>query len=205
MNIKAFSTKFEAIGEGKIEGRASVFDLLDSQGDIVRRGAFTADLSARGNVRPILADHDPTRSVGLGRFVEKSDGLHVSIELAMELPDARDTFVRVTKGIATGLSIGYLTVRDKIAQGARELLELQLWETSVCVFPALAAAQITSAKHNPQQLEALLGSLRSLRTLNGYEELLAGLKSARAGALTGTAAGVELRTGLRSLRTRVRR
>jgi HK97 family phage prohead protease len=183
MNIKAFETKFESTGEGKIEGRASVFDLLDGQGDIVRKGAFLADLSARGNVRPILADHDPTRSIGLGRFTEKADGLHVSIELAMELPDARDAFVRVTKGIATGLSIGYQTVQDKIVRGARERLQLELWETSIVVFPALSAAQITSAKHSPAQLESLLTSLRSMRHLSGYEEakrLLEGLKTTRA-------------------------
>ncbi len=202
MNIKAFSTKFEATGEGKIEGRASVFDLLDGQGDIVRRGAFTADLAARGNVRPILADHDPTRSVGLGRFVETRDALMVSIELAMELPDARDTFVRVSKGIVSGLSIGYSTIRESFTAAGRELLEVRLFETSTCVFPALDAARVTSAKHHH---EALLDSLRSLRHLNGYEELLAGLKSARAGALKGTSSGEELRAGLRSISNRVRR
>lgn len=183
MNIKAFETKFESTGEGKIEGRASVFDVLDSQGDIVRRGAFGADLAARGNVRPILADHDPTRSIGLGRFIEKGDGLHVSIELAMELPDARDAFVRVQKGIASGLSIGYQTVQDRIARGARELLALELWETSIVVFPALSVARITSAKSGPQELEALLGSLRSMRHLNGYNEakqLLESLRTTRA-------------------------
>jgi HK97 family phage prohead protease len=183
MNIKAFSTKFDTTGEGKIEGRASVFDLLDQQGDIVRRGAFAADLSARGNVRPILADHDPTRSIGLGRFTEKGDGLHVSIELAMDLQEARDAFVRVQKGIATGLSIGYQTVRDKIARGARELLEISLWETSIVVFPALSAAQITSAKHGSEQLDALLNSLQSMRHLAEYEEakrFLEGLKTTRA-------------------------
>lgn len=189
MNIKAFAAKFESTGEGKIEGRASVFGVLDSQGDKVQRGAFAEDLAARGNVRPILADHDPTRSIGLGRFTEKSDGLHVSIELAMELPDARDAFVRVQKGIATGLSIGYQTVRDRISNGARELLAVELWETSICVFPALSAARVTSAKHNA---EALLDSLRSMRHLSGYEELLEGLRAEN------------LRSAIRSIRARVR-
>jgi uncharacterized protein len=201
MNVKQFETKFETLGEGKIEGRASVWDVLDGQGDIVRKGAFRADLSARGNVRPILADHDPTRSIGLGRFTEKSDGLHVSIELAMELPDARDTFVRVSKGIVQGLSIGYSTVRDRFTAAGRELLELTLFETSTCVFPALAAAQITSAKHSPQELEALLGSLRAMRHLSGYDEakrLLEGLQSAR-----GKHAEQRL-TAIRAIRTRIR-
>jgi HK97 family phage prohead protease len=180
MIIKAFETKYEAKGEGKIEGRASVFGLLDGQGDIVQRGAFTADLAARGNVRPILADHDPTRSIGLGRFAEKSDGLHVSIELAMDLQEARDAFVRVQKGIATGLSIGYSTVQDKILNGARHLLAVELWETSICVFPALSAARVTSAKHGGQELETLLNSLRALTHLNGYNELLEQIRTTRA-------------------------
>jgi uncharacterized protein len=182
-SLKTFETKFETLGEGKIEGRASVWDVLDSQGDIVRRSAFEADLSARGNVRPILADHDPTRSIGLGRFTEKSDGLHVSIELAMDLQEARDAFVRVQKGISTGLSIGYSTVRDRFTSAGRELLEISLWETSIVVFPALGAARITSAKHGPQELEALLSSLQSMRHLAEYQEakrFLEGLKTTRA-------------------------
>jgi uncharacterized protein len=181
-SLKTLSTKFEALGEGKIEGRASVWDVLDQQGDIVRRNAFRADLAERGSVRPILADHDPTRSIGLGRFTEKADGLHVSIELAMELQDARDAFVRVQKNISTGLSIGYSTVRDNYTRAGRELLEIKLFETSIVVFPALPAAQITSAKHGPQELEALLGSLQSMRHLAEYEEakrFLEGLRNTR--------------------------
>jgi hypothetical protein len=44
-------------------------------------------------------------------------------------------------------------------------------------------ARVTSAKHGPQELEALLGSLRSLRHLNGYEEakrLLEEIRTTRA-------------------------
>jgi HK97 family phage prohead protease len=179
-SLKTFETKFETLGEGKIDGRASVWDVLDQQGDIVRRGAFSADLSARGNVRPILADHDPTRSVGLGRFTEKQDGLHVSIELAMDLQEARDAFVRVQKGISTGLSIGYNTVRDRFTSAGRELLELSLWETSIVVWPALSVARITSAKNGAQELDALLNSLRALKHLNGYNELLEQIRTTRA-------------------------
>jgi uncharacterized protein len=200
-SLKTFSTKFETTGEGLITGRASVWDVLDSQGDIVRRGAFAADLASRGNVRPILADHDPTRSIGLGRFTEKSDGLHVSIELAMDLQEARDAFVRVQKGISTGLSIGYNTVRDNIVRGARELLELSLWETSIVVFPALSAARITSAKHEPQQLEALLNSLESMRHLAEYDEakrFLEGLKATR------VQHAEQRLTAIRAIRTRLR-
>jgi HK97 family phage prohead protease len=178
MNFKAFETKFEATGEGKILGRASVYDVIDAQGDIVRRGAFAADFSARGNQRAILADHDPTRSIGLGTFTEKADGLHVAIDLAMELQEARDAFVRVQKGIATGLSIGYETLQDRISNGARELLQLSLWETSVVVFPANAHARITAAKSNPQQLEELLTALRSSKIALDDRRAVADLNAA---------------------------
>jgi uncharacterized protein len=199
MDIKAFETKFEATAEGKVIGRASVYDVLDSQGDIVRPSAFADDFSKRGNVRPILADHDPTRSIGLGRFVEKHDGLHVSIELAMELQEARDAFVRVQKGISTGLSIGYSTLLDRYSTAGRELVKLSLWETSIVVFPANVHAQITAAKGNMHEIEELLSAVRSTRMALDDRKAVADLNAALS-----TIHSMKLRALISEVRSRLR-
>lgn len=185
MNTKAFAAKFDVLGEGKLTGYASVFDVLDEQGDIVRRGAFLRDLKERGDIRPILADHDVTRSIGVGKFREDTHGLRVDIELAMELADARDTFIRISKGIVKSFSIGYSTVTERMTRAGRELLDVTLFETSCVLIPACADAVIDGAKaHN--DLQVLLTMIRSARTemverknVNELQAALAAIKGVR--------------------------
>jgi len=199
LEYRSFETKYDSLDEGKILGRASVYEVRDQGGDNVRWGAFANDLAARGNERSILADHDHTRSIGLGHFVEKRDGLHVAIDLVMELQEARDAYVRVKRRIATGLSIGYETVRQKQTAEGRDLLELRLWETSIVVFPMNVHAQITAAKGNTQQLEALLTAVRSTRIALDDRKAVADLSAALF-----TIHNMKLRTVIAEVRSRLR-
>lgn len=162
---KVFECKFDTSQEGIISGYASVFNVTDSYLDVVKPGAFLNDLRMRGNTRPFLADHDPSRSIGVATFYEDARGLRVTAKLELGLQDARDTWLRAKAGILNGLSIGYTTAREKSVGNERHLLEVELWETSAVVFPANTSAVIDQVKAQPGLEGALQRATKTLRDL----------------------------------------
>ena len=129
----------------KISGYASIFDVQDLSGDIVRRGAFSASLLKRvnGNI-PMLFGHETKEPIGVwSRVLEDRTGLFVSGEIFLGEPRA-DRIARLVKANAvTGLSIGYKALRSRSKKTGRELFEIDLWEVSIVAFPMLRAARIT--------------------------------------------------------------
>lgn len=126
-----------------IEGHASLFDLQDLGGDVVRRGAFTASLADHAGF-PMLFQHDPSEPVGLWREVrEDTRGLHVRGELMPAGPRGAMALNLVRRGAVTGLSIGFRTrsARDRRPRG-RDLLDIDLWEISLVTFPMLPQARL---------------------------------------------------------------
>src|SRR5688500_9581177 len=99
--------EFKADESGVVVGRASVYGVVDSYGDIVMPGAFSKHLRERGNTIKFLAQHDPTNVIGLATLSEKEDGLHFRAKLALDLPSAKEMYIRLTQGLIDGISIGY--------------------------------------------------------------------------------------------------
>ncbi|WP_417484140.1 HK97 family phage prohead protease [Maricaulis salignorans] len=126
-----------------IEGHASVFDLADLAGDVVRRGAFAASLRHRRNV-PMLFQHEASEPIGVWRELrEDRRGLYVRGEILAEGPRGRTALSLVRSGAIDGLSIGFRTRRfSGRAPRGRELIELDLWEVSIVTFPMLPQARL---------------------------------------------------------------
>lgn len=126
-----------------IEGHASVFDLADLAGDVVRRGAFATSLRHRRNV-PMLFQHEASEPVGVWREIrEDSRGLYVRGEILAGGPRACTALSLVRSGAVDGLSIGFRTTRSAARRPrGRELLELDLWEVSIVTFPMLPQARL---------------------------------------------------------------
>ncbi|MDH3045348.1 HK97 family phage prohead protease [Gordonia alkanivorans] len=144
--------KTAGLADGQFEGFASVFDHLDSQGDIVRRGAFAKSITG-GTVVPLIWEHqskDPRAFVGEVKSAEEtSEGLKIVGQFDMDT-DAGTAAYRQVKARRVGaLSIGY-AVRDqrKSADGAQELLDLDLMEISIVSRPANDRALIGAVKSN---------------------------------------------------------
>jgi HK97 family phage prohead protease len=198
---KVIGCKFDTSAEWTITGYASVFNVLDSYGDVVKPGAFAADLRARGNARPFLADHDPSRSIGVATFYEDARGLRVTAKLEPGLQDARDTWLRAKAGILNGLSIGYTTTREKAVGNERHLLEIELFETSAVVFPANASALIDQVKGQSDLKHALRRATNTLRELRSA----ANVQSVRSALSEATDAYREHLTQLRNFNDAIRR
>jgi len=126
-----------------IEGHASLFDIQDLGGDIVRRGAFASALTRRNPI-PMLFQHEPAEPVGVWTSLrEDASGLFVRGEIFSDNPRAKTTQSLVRRGAVNGLSIGFRTRRSSQRKGrGRELLDIDLWEVSIVTFPMLPQARL---------------------------------------------------------------
>ena len=138
------------LGEGAvIAGYASVFGVRDRGGDVVMPGAYAASLArmaaSGGRVR-MLWQHDQGQPIGVwDEVVEDAQGLRVKGRLLTEVEKGREAAALMAAGAVDGLSIGYRTIRaEKLPEGGRKLIELELWEVSLVTFPMLPVARASA-------------------------------------------------------------
>lgn len=130
----------------RIEGYASIFNVPDLNGDVVKPGAFANAIRRKGagSVR-MLYQHAAETPIGRWtHFEEDSRGLYAAGELVLSSAAARETYALLRGRAIDGLSIGFQTVRaakhDRGAQ--RFILEADLWEVSVVTFPMAPGARV---------------------------------------------------------------
>ncbi len=136
--------------QGRFAGYASVFNVVDSQRDIMLRGAFHHTLGQRVSSIKFLWQHQQEEPIGvLDRMFEDERGLYVEGRLLLEVQRAREAYALLKSGAVNGLSIGYSPVRYRIdaESGIRHLAAVDLWEISLVTFPANEAANVTVVKH----------------------------------------------------------
>jgi uncharacterized protein len=175
MNANAATLKRELAFEiksiaddGRFAGYASVFDMVDAQGDKVMRGAFRETLRGRVGQIKLLWQHDPDQPIGaLHQLFEDTHGLYVEGQLMLQIARAREAYALLKSGVLSGLSIGYVPLRvkqDRVA-GVRLLLKVALFEVSLVTFPANAASRVSvvkSADGYRSQEDPMAGLLRAL-------------------------------------------
>ena len=145
---------------GTFQGIASTDD-LDLTGDIIAHGAITWN---EYQLPPLLWSHDPATVLGTITSLEWTDqGLHVSGQLALEVPKAQEVYALIRRGaMAKGISVG-ITVQKtaKRSDGVRIILAATLHEVSLVSMPANPHAGITDMKSNARE-RALIDALRKL-------------------------------------------
>lgn len=152
---------------GTFSGRASVYGVVDSYGDVVMPGAFTETLTELGNKCVVLNQHSPYDSIGMALLEDAADGLHVKEGvLELELQSAREAYTRVKKGLVTGISIGYETKEETFERGIRQLRKIKLWEVSLVTFPANTHARVTGVKNYEDPLEVMRDAMREFKRLS---------------------------------------
>lgn len=193
MKIKRMTRPFEVKSveeDGTFTGYGSVFDVKDSYGDVVVKGAFAntlADWEERGTLPPMLWQHDAREPIG-GYTKMKEDDHGLALEgkiLTQAGPMERRAYEHLKAKTIRGLSIGYSVspggVEYDKEQGTYLLKQVKLWEVSLVTFPANPEAQVdevkTALEGGPKEFERFLrdaGMSRSqakrLMTL-GYDGL----------------------------------
>lgn len=155
---------------GVFEGYASLFDVEDSHGDTVKRGAFKKSLKATrdaGRFVPILWQHD--RHNPIGKYLEMEEdsrGLAFQGKLTLAVRQAEEAYALMKDDVLSGISIGgYVrkrTVDEKTYK--QDFHEIELLEASLVTFPALDKARVSVVKslENLSEIEA------NLRDVGGY-------------------------------------
>ena len=187
MNKKDLSFEIKAVSDdGLFSGYASVFDNVDSYGDIVRKGAFVESIGeweAKGKMPPILWNHDPSDPIGVYTKMQEDDkGLFVEGRLLIDdVPRAKQTHALMKAGVIDGLSIGY-RVKEylyNVDEEVTDLIKLSLREVSIVTFPANPETRIEAVK---SRLDA-----GELPTLPEFEKFLreAGFSKSQATEIAG--------------------
>ncbi len=195
---------------GKFSGYGSVFDVKDSYGDVVIKGAFANSLdtwASKGKLPKMLWQHDTTQPIGTWtKMVEDAKGLYVEGTILVEAGDLeKRAYAHLKAGSIDSLSIGYSlpagAVEYSKEQDAYLLKKIDLWEISPVTFPANPEASIDAVKSaiesGPREFERFLRDAGMSRTQakglmsRGYEGVRdlrdaddEGLKSAASAALS---------------------
>jgi len=162
MDYKSLSFKLNGVpdDDGKFEGYASVFDIVDQGMDVVAPGAFRRSLDLGRSVK-LLWQHDMASPIGVWEEIKEDEkGLFVRGRLLNDVQQGREANALMRAGAIDSLSIGY-RVNEAVAEGGgsvRRLTDVDLFEVSLVTFPMLPDARITSVK--------------SIRTIRDFEKSL---------------------------------
>lgn len=141
-----FDVKADESKTGEFAGRASVYGVVDSYGDVVMPGAFTASLAELGGRIKVLNQHNPMDAIGIATLSDTDTALVAEGSLVLDLQSAKDAHTRLKHGLIDGISIGYEVKKDGYDKGVRQLHEIKLWEISLVTFPANQFARVTDVK-----------------------------------------------------------
>lgn len=132
--------------EGFITAYASVFDVVDYDGDKVQKGAFIESLKTKTPV--MLWNHDSSQPIGKWmKISEDEKGLYVEGQLLInESEKANEVYKLIKSGAISGLSIGF-TVDDYTYDGDnRSIKRVTLFEISIVSIPCNDEARIIQVK-----------------------------------------------------------
>ena len=138
---------------GEFSALAATYS-LDRVGDRIVKGAFARTIEAwqrSGNQLPLHWQHsskaeDIIGTVDPQSLRETDEGLLVEGKLHLEDSAVAREVWRSVKADSIGVSFGYLTVKERKASDANELLEIDLYEISLTPSPANPDARVLSAK-----------------------------------------------------------
>ena len=167
-----FSLSLKSFDEdGTFHGYASVFDVVDTQGEEVARGAFQKSIDrwkGRGRLPKMLWQHDMRHPIGVWeQLTEDETGLFVKGKLLLDVAACREAYSLLRAGVVDGLSIGFVTIRSRhnSLKKCRLLEEIELHEISLVTFAANAEARVTGYKVDDLWEDEILGRLSALETV----------------------------------------
>lgn len=147
LSLDVADVKMAEEGDGyAFAGYASVFNGIDSYGDMIAPGAYRKTL--KGRERPVQLRWNHFGPV-IGKWLKMQEderGLYVEGELTRGHSQAEDTRALMKHGAVSGLSIGYRVSASQQKDGYTLLKEIELFEISVVEEPADNAARISDVK-----------------------------------------------------------
>jgi HK97 family phage prohead protease len=133
---------------GIVKGYGSVFGNVDSDGDIITKGAYTKTIKENGSRVRYLYQHNMDWPLGkMINLYEDEKGL----VFEAEIPKTRlgkDVTELIKAGVITENSVGILPINKAMVGNHREIREVKLFEISAVTLAANDQALILDVKGN---------------------------------------------------------
>ena len=172
----------------------SKFGNVDSDGEVITRGAFAKSIKERGaesqTNRKIkfLRYHDFEHEIGIWKSMEETHEHLIGIGDLGRSTKGNDAFLDYQDGIITEHSIGFISVPDKInvlESGIVELNEVFLMEGSAVTFGANSETPVFNVSGKDQYCQDYLdklnskmyGLLNALKNGHGTDERLESIEN----------------------------
>jgi len=134
---------------GIVKGYASVFGNVDSDGDIITKGAYQKTIKENGYRVKYLYQHDMDKPLGkMVHLEEDQNGLMFEAKIP-KTQLGKDVIELMKAGVITENSVGILPIQKQMNEnGYREINEVKLFEVSAVTLAANDAALILDVKGN---------------------------------------------------------
>ena len=138
---------------GMVKGYGSIFENIDSDGDIISKGAYTKTISENGNRVKYLYQHKMDYPLGkMINLYEDEKGLMFEAEIP-KTTLGRDVIELMKAGVITENSVGIMPIQKEACPGGmekcyRKLTEVKLYEISAVTYAANDQATILDVKGN---------------------------------------------------------
>ncbi len=131
---------------GIVKGYGSIFGNVDSDGDIIRRGAYSKTIKENGHRVKYLYQHDMNKPLGkMVNLYEDEKGLMFEASVP-KTQLGKDVIELMKAGVITENSVGILPIQKEQKDSYRELTECKLFEISAVTLAANDQAMITDVK-----------------------------------------------------------
>mgnify|MGYP002641127911 FL=1 len=133
---------------GIVKGYGSVFGNVDSDGDIINKGAYKKTIQENGSRVKYLYQHDMDKPIGKMINLEEDDK---GLVFEAQVPKTRlglDVIELMKAGVITENSVGILPIQKGMNGQYRELNEVKLFEVSAVTLAANDQAMILDVKGN---------------------------------------------------------
>lgn len=133
---------------GIVKGYGSVFGNIDSDGDIINKGAYTKTISENGNRVKYLYQHDMDKPLGkMINLYEDEKGLVFEAQIP-KTTLGKDVMELMKAGVITENSVGILPIKKEMVEGNRHINEVKLYEISAVTLAANDQATMLDVKGN---------------------------------------------------------
>ena len=133
---------------GIVKGYGSIFGNVDSDGDIINKGAYKKTIQENGSRVKYLYQHDMDKPIGkMVHLGEDEKGL----VFEAQVPKTRlgmDVIELMKAGVITENSVGILPIQKSMSGQYREINEVKLFEVSAVTLAANDQAMIVDVKGN---------------------------------------------------------
>jgi uncharacterized protein len=173
MEMKTMSFPFECKADtekGEFEGYASVFNNVDSYGDIMIQGAFQKTIVDMAHRIKVLWNHSWFHPIGKPLVMqEDSKGLYVKAKISPTTM-GKDVLQLLKDGVVNEMSIGYSTEVEEwdSTTKTRKLKQVKLYEFSPVTFAANELATVTGVKSHDdlmQMYQSLNQKMEAIQSL----------------------------------------